>query len=144
MKKRLGMETYNQVYPPSSRPSQFYGLAKLHKLPPNSTGVNALPIRPKISNIGTATYKTSKYLAKLSLTKSEYMVESTKDFISSLNNVNIEQDYDMLSFDISSLFTNLPLDHTINLILDQVYKKKKIKTKLKRDEMKQLLELCTK
>ena len=38
----------------------------------------------------------------------------------------------------------LPLDHTINLILDQVYKKKRIKTKLKRDEMKQLLELCTK
>ena len=146
MKKRLGMQTYNQVYPTSSRPGQFYGVAKLHKLPLNSTDVNALPIRPIISNIGTATYKTSKYLAKLlsPLTKSEYTVESTKDFISSLNDVNIGQDYDMVSFDVSSLFTNVPLDHTINLILDQVYKKKRIKTKLKRDEMKQLLELCTK
>ena len=146
MKKRLGMQTYNQVYPTSSRPGQFYGVAKLHKLPPNSKDVNALPIRPIISNIGTATYKTSKYLAKLlsPLTKSEYTVESTKDFISSLNDVNIGQNYDMVSFDVSSLFTNVPLDHTINLILDQVYKKKRIKTKLKRDEMKQLLELCTK
>ena len=71
-------------------------------------------------------------------------MESTKDFISFLNEVNISKDHDMVSFDVSSLFTNVPLDYTIKLILDQVYKKKKVKTKLKRDELKQLLELCTK
>ena len=49
-----------------------------------------------------------------------------------------------MSFDVSNLFTNVPLDDTIKLILDKIYKKKLIKTKLKKDEMKMLLELCTK
>ena len=38
----------------------------------------------------------------------------------------------------------LMLDFTINILLDKVYKDKTIKTKLKRDEMKKLLEICTK
>ena len=38
----------------------------------------------------------------------------------------------------------MPLDFTIELILNKVYNEKLITTKLKRDEMKALLELCTK
>ena len=58
--------------------------------------------------------------------------------------MNIADDYEMVSFDLSNLFTNVPLDYTIKLILDKIYKKKLIKTKLRRNEMKMLLELCTK
>ena len=36
------------------------------------------------------------------------------------------------------------MDFTINLILDKIYRDKKIQTKLNREEMKNLLELCTK
>ena len=50
----------------------------------------------------------------------------------------------MVSFDVSNLFTNVPLDFTINLILEKVYKKKLIKTKLKKHELKELLQMCTK
>ena len=50
----------------------------------------------------------------------------------------------MVSLDVVSLFTSVPLDYTINVILDQVYKEKKIQTKLSRSELKTLLELCTK
>ena len=50
----------------------------------------------------------------------------------------------MVSFDVSSLFTNVPLEFTIDLILEKVYKKKLVKTRLKREEMKELLEMCTK
>ena len=146
MKKRLGPKIYNSIYPTSSRPGQFYGTAKLHKVPKDSTDVDPLPIRPIISNIGTATYKTSKHLAKLlaPLTKSKYTVESTKDFISQTREMKIGKEFEMVSFDVSNLFTNVPLDFTIKLILDKIYKKKIIKTRLKRHELKLLLELCTK
>ena len=50
----------------------------------------------------------------------------------------------MVSFDVSNLFTNVPLDFTIDLILRKVYQKKVVKTKLKRAELKELLEMCTK
>jgi hypothetical protein len=146
MKKQLGPQTYNSIYSTASKPGQFYGTAKLHKIPKDSTDVNQLPIRPIISNIGTATYGTSKHLAKLlaPLTKSKYTVDSTKDFISLTRTMKIENDFEMVSFDVSSLFTNVPLDYTIKIILDKIYKKKLVKTKLKRDQMKLLLELCTK
>ena len=109
----------------------------------DSTDVNQIPVWPIISNIGTATYNTSKYLAKLlsPLTKSKYTVDSTKDFIANVRKMKVDDDYEMVSFDVSSLFTNVPLDNTINLILDKVYKKKLVKTKLKREELKILLEL---
>ena len=50
----------------------------------------------------------------------------------------------MVSFDVSNLFTNVPLDFTIDLILKKVYGKRAVKTKLKRAELKELLEMCTK
>ena len=50
----------------------------------------------------------------------------------------------MVSFDVSNLFTNVPLDFTIDLILKKVYGKRMVKTKLKRAELKELLEMCTK
>ena len=50
----------------------------------------------------------------------------------------------MVSFDVSSLFTNVPLEYTINIILEKVYKDKKVSTKLKKEELRKLLYLCTK
>ena len=45
---------------------------------------------------------------------------------------------------MSNLFTNVPLELPIDLILKKVYRKKTIKTKLKREELKELLEFFTK
>ena len=50
----------------------------------------------------------------------------------------------MVSFDVSSLFTNVPLEYTINIILDKIYREKLISTKLKKEELRKLLYLCTK
>ena len=146
MKKKFTKRKYKKLYPSSSQPGLYFGLAKVHKLKDDSKSVNELPLRPVISNIGTATYEVSKYLADLlqPLTKSEYTIESTKDFVGKIRNKNIPPDYEMISFDVVSLFTSVPLDFTIELILDKVYKDKLIKTKLSRDEMKELLETCTK
>ena len=146
MKKRIGPATYSSIYPTASRPGRFYGTAKLHKLQNGCTDVNQLPVRPIISNIGTATYKTSKYLAKLlaPLTKSKYSISSTKEFIAYTKNLKVGENQEMVSFDVSNLFTNVPLDFTIDLVLKKVYRKKMIKTKLKREELKELLQVCTK
>ena len=145
MKKKFSAQQYKKLYPSSSRPGLYFGLAKVHKLKDNSRSVNELPLRPVISNIGTATYEVSKYLADLlqPLTKSEYTIESTNDFVGKIRDKNIPPDHEMISFDVVSLFTSVPLDFTIELILDKVYKDKLIRTKLSRSQMKNLLEICT-
>ena len=50
----------------------------------------------------------------------------------------------MISFDVKSLFTNVPLDITIDIILKKVYDERLINTNIKREDMKSLLLMCTK
>ena len=51
----------------------------------------------------------------------------------------------MVSFDVVSLFTNVPLKRTVNVILNRIYKDKIIETKLRKSTLKKLiLDCCTK
>ena len=50
----------------------------------------------------------------------------------------------MISVDVSSLFTMVPLDYTIDLTLKRIYGDKEIETEISRNDMKNLLLLCTK
>ena len=49
----------------------------------------------------------------------------------------------MISFDVETLFTNVPLHETINIILDQIYTKNAINTSIPESDMRTLLTLCT-
>ena len=102
-------------------------------------------MRPIVSNIGTATHKTAKYLSKLlsPLAKSKYTIENTKDFVTRIRKMKVPEGYKMISFDVVSLFTNVPVKETIDIILRKVYDEKLVKTKIKRENMRELLMLCT-
>ena len=63
IKSKLLENVYKKLSPTGSYPSKFYGNAKVHKLSTNN--VDDLTLRPIVSNIGTATYATAKYLAIL-------------------------------------------------------------------------------
>ena len=67
------------------------------------------------------------------------MVNSAKEFIEIIKKERVPSSYKMISFDVSSLFTIVPLDFTIDLTLKRTYE-----TKISRKDMKNLLSLCTK
>ena len=150
IKKAIGEEEYKKIYPSGSNPGKFYGTGKMHKLSEdderNINNVDKLQLRPIVSNIGTATYNLSKYLAQLlaPLGNSRYTVPSTEEFINRVREMRPQSNRIMISFDVVSLFTNVPLEKTIDIILKKVYREKLIKTKIKRNDMKELLYLCTK
>ena len=50
----------------------------------------------------------------------------------------------MVSFDVTSLFTNVLLDKTIEFILKRVYEKKGITATTAKREMKEILYICSK
>ena len=50
----------------------------------------------------------------------------------------------MVSFDMKSLFTNEPLEYTIDLVLKRIYDNGELSTDITRSEMKEMSTLCTK
>ena len=137
VKNRLSSKEYYQLYPTGSCAGKFYGTAKIHKLPPNGF-IDNLPLRPIISNIGTASFLSP-------LAQSNYTINSTKYLMIKIKNEKIPENYEMVSFDVKSLFTSVPLEHTtIDIIIKRIYEKHEITTVFTADEMKKLLTICTK
>ena len=64
IKKQMSSEEYWRLYHRRSKPAKFYGTAKVHKIK-EADGPEKLPLRPIVSNIGTATYNLFRYLAQL-------------------------------------------------------------------------------
>ena len=100
--------------------------------------VNDLPTRTIISNINTASYQLAKYLAKLlsPLSTSEYTVKSTSDFITHIKGQNIPNNFKLISFDVTSLFTNVPLDFMIDVILKLIYDENEVNNNIPKQQMR--------
>lgn len=87
-------------------------------------------MRTIIFNITTTTYETAKYLNNLltPLTQLEYNILNRQDLMRGLIEEPILAGYKMISFNVKSLFTDLPPYENINLFLGKVYNKIKIQT----------------
>ena len=122
------------LYPTGSKPGEYFRNAKVHKLR-KGEGLKELTLRPIVSNVGTTTYNTAKYLANLraKLGKSYYTIINTPDFISRLKKERIPTKYKTISLDVKSLFTNVSLDDTISIILRKIYDEGKIETNIPRN-----------
>ena len=95
------------------KPGYLYGTVKIHK-PGN-------PLRPIISQIPTPIYETAKTLNNLiaPYLPARYQINSTDEFIQLLRVSNTEGKF--VSIDVESLFTNVPLEETIEIICHNVY-----------------------
>ena len=106
---------------------------------PNGGNITELPLRPIVSNIGTASYFLSKYLAKLlsPLSQSEYTVKNTKEFVQDFKRLYVPNWYHLMYHLYSPTCT-------IDVILRRIYTQREIETNKTKKELKDLLILCTK
>ena len=116
-----------------------YGLPKIHK-----QYTTIPPFRPTVDTTGTAQYGIAKYLANLlnPLTLKKYSLKDSfeaVDIIQTKPQELFSEGYNYISFDVVSLFTNVPLDKTIRIILNHVYEEKVLITTLKKRTMKKLI-----
>ena len=132
--------TYKNIKPVGSRPGVLYGLGKVHKEINNGLP----PFRPILSAIGTPTYKLAKLLLPFltPLTQNEYTVTDSFHFAEEI----CKQDPNlyMASLDVDSLFTNIPLDETINICIDSLYKDDENTPKIPKNVFCNLLTMATK
>ena len=110
-KSSLTEETCQQLCPAGSRPPRMYELPKIHK--------EGIPLRPIVSNIGAPTYQLSKHLSGLlnQLTrKSPHHVKNSFHFIEILKSLKIKPGDLMVSFEVVSLFTKVPVEESLTLL----------------------------
>jgi len=156
--KRCDMNVIDRIRPCGSRAGVLYGLPKVHK--------NGTPIRPIISAVKTYNYQLASYLDSIIkpaiFSEENDMLIDTIDFVNKVRNLNHLTEKYMVSFDVESLFTNIPTDETIEIILSKIYGPAKIPSEktgkpiinperkkilfhgLTSDELKEMLEVCTK
>ena len=97
----------------------MYGLPKTHK--------ENIPLRPILSMIGSSQHELAKWLAEILAPVlklySSHCVKDSFTFANFIQNYNLEPAKAFLcSLDISSLFTNVPLDETIEICADALYR----------------------
>ena len=118
IKTNLTLQEYSRLHPTGSWLGKLYGTTKIHKVLPIDN-IEKLLVRPIVSSINNSTYELEKYLAKLlsPLSCYQYTVNSTKHFTKSIKHEKIPTGYQMISFHVTLLFTSIPLDKTIETIL---------------------------
>ena len=120
------------------QPGYIYGNAKIHK------DSNNPPLRPIISQIGTPTYEIAKKLNDIisPYLPAKYMIQSTHEFIEITKTIN-SNGY-LASLDVESLFTNVPVSDTINIIIDHMYNNPtNAPPDIPKVIMENLLKICT-
>ena len=142
LEKRITSEksTYKSIKPVGSRPGILYGSGKIHK--ENRNGLP--PFCPILSAIDTPAYKLAKFLLKL-LTPSianEYAVIDSFHFAEEI--CQQDSNLHMASLDVYSLFTNILLDETIAICVNNSYNDNENPPNIPKHYFRNLLNIATK
>ena len=136
-------ELMRNILPENPSAAKFYGIPKLHK----ATDTN-LPFRPIVSSIGTLTRNLAAWLAKqLQPLVGEFSgahIENNLDFKNKLQQFasgNTCSDFKMLSLDVKSLFTQVPLDDVLNF-LERVVARGTWVPPIPFNHLRKLIEIC--
>ncbi|XP_069970242.1 uncharacterized protein [Penaeus vannamei] len=138
LKTILDEATYQSILASGSRPGFMYGLPKVHK--------PGIPLRPIISSIGTLSYDLVKFFVQIiqPLTFNEYTVSNSSDFVNEISQLRVDNTKTMGSFDVESLFTNVPLTETTHIITNITPAESLSHFGLEKKRLNSLLNIVTK
>ena len=93
---------------------RLYGLSKVHK--------QNIPVRPVLSMPGSPYYKVVKKITEwLSVIPESKISCSSKQTVDNLRNISLDQDEVAISFDVTSLFTNVPVKEVLFEAAEKLY-----------------------
>lgn len=118
----------------------FYGLPKLHK--------DGHPLRPIVDFRGSISYHIAKHINSVlkNYTKSwKYSTTNSYTFLKQLKAVTIPRGYKMVSFDVKSLFTKVPVHQTIKYLEHRLTNSNswKKRTDFTLTEFMELVRICS-
>ena len=113
-KNSITKDMYNELHVSGSSFGKLYGSPKVHKGP-------SLPLRPIMAAYNLPNYRLAKCLVPLlaPLTTNSYSIKNSFEFANFIT-TQCPNQY-LVSFDVESLFTNIPIYETIDIILDKLF-----------------------
>ena len=143
IKSQTGLDNniYRAMYPMGYGAPKFYGLPKIHK--------QDTPLRPILSSCGSVTYGVAKELSKILkplVGKSPHHINRTQVFVEQVKNVTLLPGECLSSYNVSALFTSVPVDPALGNIKDLLENNStcKERTVLAVGDIILLLEFCLK
>ena len=88
--------------------ARFYGLPKIHKA--------NCPMQPIVSACERSTYNLAKYLTKILKVYIGHTSSFVKDSKDLMDKLKLQDNEELFSFDISALFTSIPVDQALDII----------------------------
>ena len=118
-KNSFNENQYDKLYPFGSAPARIYGTPKIHKFSSSDLFLKLCPI---VSAIGTFNYNLARFLCDLlsPLVPNDYSFKDTFSFVSQIENANLSRKF-LVSYDVTSLFTNIPLQETIDIAINLIF-----------------------
>ena len=143
-----GYDKLDDMLSTSNQPARIYASAKTHKFSSvDNVNINDLNFRPIIDQTGTMTYNAAKVISDYlkPLCENKYIINDTLSFADMLKRLPpLPDDEEYVSYDLVSLFTNIPLDETIDYIIESIYTHEKLPQICSKFVFRRLLEKITK
>ena len=136
MNKRdeISDQLYSKIRSTGGQPARLYGLAKVHK--------DETPLRPVLSLPGSSYENLNKMLAKFFDNIDGANIETnTKEAREKIENIALDPDETIISLDVKSLYTNVPLKEAIEIALQKLYSQES-PPEIQRATMKRLLNMA--
>ena len=110
---------YDKLYPSGSAPACIYGTPNMHKF---SSSDSFPKLHPIVSSIGTFNYNFACFLCDLlsPLFPNNFCHKDTFSFVSQIKNANLFKKF-IVSYDLTSLFTSIPLQETIGIAINLIF-----------------------
>ena len=79
-------------------------------------------LRPIVSAIGVFNYTLARFICDLisPLVLNDYSCKDTFSVVSQIKNANLSKKF-LVSYDVTSLFTNIPLQETIDIAINLIF-----------------------
>ena len=137
---KISEETYKLLRSSDGLAPQLYGLPKIHK--------EGVPLRPIVSFVNSPTYNVSRYLARVLspvVGNTDNTVKNSQHFAEFIRGQTLDADQMLVSFDVVSLFTKIPVDLAIKVARNRLrYDDSNLwqRTSLPLEDITDLLSFC--
>ena len=111
---KISESLFDKVKSTGGQPPRLYGLAKVHKA--------SIPLRPVLSMPGSPYYSLANQVEQwISVLPESQINCSTKRVSEVSSQTQLDPDEVMISFDVTALYTNVPVNEAIQLAADKLY-----------------------